>query len=149
MTGDDVKKLFDDLGLNPIGASRLVGIELKHFHSLVGYRNLPFGPEVPVPPLPMEILVELWKRVETTYDTSTDKGRAGARAYGVILAKAMHTHGPLYTAWLIADDRCSKIFEEDMLTRPTSSPKVPSSAPKATDGGVATGNGLDRPDTEH
>ena len=61
MTGDDVKKLSEDLDLSVIGFSQLIGVEPKTFHTLVGYRAFPFGPEVPVPALSMELLTELWR----------------------------------------------------------------------------------------
>ena len=117
MNGNDVKKLFEDLDLNPINASRLIGVELKQFHSLVGYRDLTFGPEAPVPSISMELLVELWRQVESMFNTKdSDSSHDGAKAYGSMLERAMHKHGAMYAAWLIMDDRCSEIFENELLS---------------------------------
>ena len=48
MTGDDVKKLSEDLDLSVIGFSQLIGVEPKTFHTLVGYRAAGINPPAEV-----------------------------------------------------------------------------------------------------
>ena len=124
MTGDDVKKLFDNLQLNVKAAAVLLGIKPAEFHTMVGYMNRQFDLGLPIGQLSLDILGHLWRRVEQTYDTSTDQGREAARQYGSILAKALHTHGAAYAVWLVIDDRCSGVFQEELRTIEEVAPRL-------------------------
>jgi len=115
MTGNDVKKLFDDLGLNSVGARHLVGLSKKEFCHVTEAGDESIDVCSNIPTLQREVLGELWSIVSSTYDTSTKDGSEGCLSYGKILAMEMFSYGPSYAVWLILNDRCSRIKEEALL----------------------------------
>lgn len=103
MTGHDLKKTRDALGLNDDGFSRLVGasavvlgVEERRGGGIVGHPG-----RTKLSALSYDLLTRLWSQV-----SFLDFEPVACKALGVHLAKGMTDHGAGYAAWLILNDEC-------------------------------------------
>lgn len=111
MTGADLLRLREDLGLTDEAVALIAGMLGKEF--LYGAYTEPekeLGQQKAFTQLACDILSDLWAKVEKL-ETSEEKAFLGRR-----IAEELHVHGAGFVVWWIFDERCAgwKDAGEDM-----------------------------------